>query len=146
VIGGDKEWQTLTGQALGLAGVIQDLQARGDRVQFWLLLRGRDVQVAEAPTLVLERVDAMGKVLQKKTEPLPALRPDWPTVWDGATPLFLGLGVQSLEPGSWRLWVEGVSGKDRQRWQSEPRLFKVTALDKPEVKGGRRIAEVAGED
>ena len=68
------------------------------------LLRGREVQVAEVPTLILERVGPMGKVLEKKSEPLTALRPDWPAAWDGTTPFYLGFGVQSLEPGEDWMW------------------------------------------
>jgi hypothetical protein len=159
LIGGEKEWQTLTGQALGLAGTIQTPGAREDQMHFWLMLRGREVRVTEVPTLVLERMDPITKVfiLEKKTQPLPAAAMPQPTGWaggwDGSLPLFIEFAVQGLEPGNWRIRVEGVSGKERHRWRSENRMFKVVAVARPDGMvpvdrnaKQRRMAEVPVEE
>jgi len=155
-VGGEKEWQGLTGQPMGLAAAIQTPRARQDQVLFWVVLRGREVRVTEVPTLLLERLDPAGKVLEKKSEPLPTTLPQpggWAGGWDGSVPLLVEFVVQPLELGNWRMRVEGVSGKERHRWQSEPRLFKVVPVGRPDglvpvdpkVKV-RRIAEVPPEE
>lgn len=134
LVGGEQHWQELIGQKHGLAGYVQDLHARGDLLFFWLLLRSRDLRVHEVPTLVLERLDKDGKVVEKKTHPLPVtqLSPGlWTMGWDGSLPLYVQQPVTALELGTWRLGVEGTAGKERMRWLSEPRLFQVVSIEKP---------------
>ncbi len=157
-VASEKEWQELTGQPLGLAAAIQAPRVRQDKVCFWLVLHGREVRVTGFPILILERLDPKGKVLETKREFLPASPPQqggWVGGWDGSVPLLVELDVQVLEPGSWRLRAEGESGKERQRWQSEPRLFKVALVARPdgmvpvdpkEKAKMRRTAEVSVEE
>jgi len=132
LIGGVAHWKELTGRADGLAAYLQDLETRQEQLHFWLLLRSRD-PIKEAPTMVLERLGADGKVVEKKKTPLPAMRPapeKWRTGWDASLPLFVELPVKGLELGNWRLFVEGTAGPDKTPWQSEPRLFVVAPVGK----------------
>ena len=125
-------WKELTGRANGLAAYLQDLDARQEQLHFWLSLRTKD-PIKEAPTMVLERLGADGKVVEKKSIPLPAMQPaheKWRTDWDASLPLFVELPVKGLELGNWRLFVAGTAGPDKTPWQSEPRLFQVVALGK----------------
>jgi len=134
LVGGEQHWQQLNGQKNGLAAYIQELHPRGDVLFFWLALRSRDLRVHELPALVLERLDKDGKVVEKKTLPLPGtnLVPGlWTAGWDGSAPLYAQLSVAALEMGTWRLTAEGTAGKDKVRWVSEPRLFQVVAVQKP---------------
>jgi hypothetical protein len=133
LIGGVAEWKTLTGQPDGLAAYLQDLEARPDQIRFWLSLRRRE-PIKEAPTMVLERLGPDGKVVEKKSIPLPALEPTpwkWKTDWDSMLPLFVQHPVQGLELGAWRIVVEGAAGGDKIPWRSEPRLFQVVGVGKP---------------
>jgi hypothetical protein len=133
-VGGAQQWQTLTGRKNGLAGYVQDLTARGDTLFFWLELRGGELRVHEVPTLVLERLDKTGKVVETKSRPLPAapVTPGlWATGWDGSMALYAEFSAADLEMGDWRLTVEGTAGKEKAPWRSEPRLFQVVALRKP---------------
>jgi hypothetical protein len=133
LIGGVAHWKELTGRADGFAAYLQDLETRREQLHFWLSVRTKD-PIKEAATMVLERLGADGKVLEKKSIPLPAMQPapeKWRTGWDASLPLFVELPVQGLELGSWRLFVEGTAGPDKTPWQSEPRLFVIAPVGKP---------------
>jgi hypothetical protein len=134
VIGGDTHWQQLTGQSNGLAVYVQDLGSRDEKLFFWLSLRSGDPGVHECPTLVLERIDDKEKVVEKKTMPLPVVRPSptlWNDGWKADSVLHVEVPVSGLSGGNWRMSVTGTAGPDRKlKWTSEPRTFEVV-VQKP---------------
>jgi hypothetical protein len=135
-IGGAQHWKEVTGMTHGLAGFLQSLEGRDDRLLFWLILRADGLRVQQQPTLILERLGFFNRVMEKKTWPLPtalATPIDWKAGWDAAGPLYVETNLAGLEPGPWRLYVEGTAGPDKARWRTEPRLVKVISTQKPGV-------------
>lgn len=132
-IGGAQHWKEVTGLTHGLAGLIQDLESRGEQLHFWLALDTGGLRVQQPPMLVMERLGFLNRVLERKTLPLPvpaALAVNWTTGWDGAVPLYVEASVTGLEPGAWRILVEGTAGPDKAPWRTEPRLIKIVPLNK----------------
>jgi hypothetical protein len=127
LIGGSSHWQELTGNPSGLLARLCDLEQRGKEVSFWLSLSPTDRSVYECPTLVLERMDPRGKVLETKNLPLPvvAMPRPWSEGWDGSALLLVQFSLEQLAPGTWRIGVQGTVGKDKDKvkWSAEPRMI-----------------------
>jgi hypothetical protein len=132
VLGGGKRWRERTGQAGGLAAYLRDLGGRDGKLTFALELRPAH-RVHEAPALQLERLDAVGKVAERKTLPLAAEpAPAWTEGWDTSSLLPAELVVKDLQPGTWVVRATGTVGQDKQqKWTSEPRRFRVVAVRNP---------------
>ncbi len=60
------QWKELTGNPSGVCVCLRDLEREGDTVSFWLS-RPAGVAVYEHPTLVLEKLGAIGFVTETKS-------------------------------------------------------------------------------
>lgn len=131
------QWQEWTGRAPGRLALLRDLGKRDDLLFFWLTLQmDPPLPVIEAPTLVLERLDAKGAVAEKQAQPLPASAPPaWANGWTGG-PLHVQFAHGELKPGTWRLRVTGFAGKDKVPWESEPRTVQVVLPNAPAPRPG----------
>jgi hypothetical protein len=138
-IGGPAHWQELTGNPPGLLVCVRDLglRARDRQAYFWLSMRPGGRAVHEPPTLILERLDKDGKVVEKQQRPLPAV--SLPTPWDGSTYLLVQFSVEKFKPGTWRVSVHGTAAKgaDKVKWAAEPKTFVLAEPKKePPRRGG----------
>jgi hypothetical protein len=124
------QWKELTGNPAGVCAWLGDMERTGATVSFWLHLRSGTEMVYEEPVLVLEKLGTLGFVSETKRLPLRPINLEraWALGWNAAEPLAVRQDLPALAPGTiYRLRVEGTigKGKDKQKWQSEPKRFLV---------------------
>ena len=128
-IGGPAHWQTLTGNPAGILVHLYGFDEHKGNISFFLDIEETYEFVYECPTLVLERLDGRGKAAERKTMPLPVayLPQPWSKGWDvHRSNIQVRFPWAGLARGTWRVTVQGTTGKDRaKRWTSEPRAFTV---------------------
>src|SRR5262249_52993544 len=85
-IGGEKNWKVVSGTPRGLVFVLRQFGHDGRQFSFYLERRCGSDLVYERPTLVLERLDAGGKVVETREQPLPTtdMRKPWEDGWDNS--------------------------------------------------------------
>jgi hypothetical protein len=138
-VGGPQRWAKLSGRPGGGLALLQDLQIRNDRLFFWLTLKSEPApDVIEAPTLLVERLDAKGAVAE--TKKLAVGIPGSPRTggWNGR-PAYCERTHTDLKPGTWRLRATGVTGRDKRPWESEPRTLQVVMPGASQARSDRSV-------
>jgi hypothetical protein len=138
-VGGPQRWAKLSGRPGGGLALLQDLQIRNDRLFFWLTLKSEpSPDVIEAPTLLVERLDAKGAVAE--TKKLAVGIPGSPRTggWNGR-PAYCERSHTDLKPGTWRLRATGVTGRDKRPWESEPRTLQVVMPGASQARSDRSV-------
>lgn len=137
-------WKALSGNPAGVAVALRELERGPDHIGFWMHVRSEGSGLAEQPTLVMEKLNNFGFVMETKRLPLEVtfLPRPWKDGW-GEVPLPAKVSLAGLQPNTnYRFRVEGVIGKDRAAWKSEPHKFKTAngpaGPDSPYMRGGRR--------
>jgi hypothetical protein len=131
VIGGAKRWEQLTGNAHGVVALLEDPGCRQEAKAFcWFWVPQVKEPIGDGPTLLLERLDDKdkGKVVESKPIVLP-LKYDL-AHYDAISDHFT-FSMAGFAPGSWRMTVKGVAGKDKAPWTSEPRLLHLAPAPQP---------------
>jgi len=134
-VGGDKYWNELTGNPFGLVVLLDGLRVSDKNATFSLHLSFASVEIPECPTMILELIGDMGKIIEKKSMPFPLFYPkkEWKEITTrgiyGAAILFDGLAI-----GQWRITVKGKCKSVREKlegeWISEAEIFIVPELKK----------------
>lgn len=138
------QWKELTGNPPGVVACLRDFEKQENTLTFWLTLRTPSGAVYEAPTLVIERLNTLGFTAETKRFPVEVKNLDrpWSAGWNGDEALVVQINVATLTSNNnYRVKVEGFLGKnkDRQKWTSEPRKFRIPPRpgEGPGGRGGR---------
>ncbi len=134
------QWKEATGNPPGVCACLRDFQHRDNTLTFWLALKTPGPRVFEPPVLVIERFNVLGGVAETKRFPLEPqnLERAWAAGWGGECALVCQLDVSKLAGNNnYRARVEGFvgQGKERQKWSSEPRKFRIAP--RPNEQPGR---------
>jgi hypothetical protein len=126
-VGGPQRWSKATGRPGETLALLRDAAIRDEKLLFWVTVRTEpSVPITAAPSLVLQRLDAKGSVMETKKVPIALPASAKSGGWNGS-PLYVEVNHSDWKPGGWRIRVTGVAGPAKTAWESEPRTLRVTA-------------------